>query len=147
MKKIVASTIVLLGLSASISAQTLNVTCGNVTCAFQSAQTGTMTYQNGETMTIMGKTFNISDITKMYVDQSEVTDNTVAIAYNGTEATVTVSGNIAQYVSPTVSGAHVTIDQSSDVSDDVCGEITYTLTGTSADGEFTLNGSYKPLSN
>ncbi len=124
-------------------AQTLNVVTGSVTYAFPAAQTGSMTYQDGETLTVMGKTFSVADITKMYVDNSSVSDNTVSVSYSSTTATVTVAGNVAQYVTPTVTGAHVSIVQSSEVSDDVCGEITYTLAGASTDGEFTMEGSYK----
>lgn len=79
----------------------------------------------------------------MYVDESEVTDNAVSVVYDGTSASVTVAGNVAKYVDATVTGAHVSIEQSSDVSDDTCGEITYTLSGSSTDGAFALSGSYK----
>ena len=124
-------------------AQTLNVVTGNITYAFPAAQTGNMTYQGGETLTVMGKTFSVADITRMYVDNSTVSDNTVSISYSSTTATMTVAGNVAQYVTPTVAGAHVSIVQSTEVSDDVCGEITYTLAGSSTDGEFSMEGSYK----
>ncbi len=124
-------------------AQTLNVVTGNITYAFPAAQTGNMTYQGSETLTVMGKTFSVADITRMYVDDSSVTDNTVSVSYSSATATVTVAGNVAQYVTPTVTGAHVSIVQSAEVSDDVCGEITYTLAGSSTDGEFTMEGSYK----
>ena len=129
--------------SFGAEAQTLNVVTDNTTYAFSAVQTGDMTYQDGETLTIQGKTFNISDIDKMYVSDDEVTDNMVSVSYSGTTATVTVAGNVAQYVSPTITNAHVSIAQSSDVSDDTCGEITYSLSGTSTDGEFTMEGSYK----
>ena len=66
-------------------------------------------------------------------------NNTVSITYNDSIATVVVSDNIAQYIIPTISGAHVSIVQSSDVST----EIIYTLSGTSNDGEFYMSGSYK----
>ncbi|MBR0170828.1 MAG: carbohydrate-binding domain-containing protein [Bacteroidales bacterium] len=66
-------------------------------------------------------------------------DNTVEVAYNGTSATVSVADNIAQYLTVTQEGAHVSIEQSSDVAS----EITYTLSGTSTDGEFYMSGSYK----
>ena len=66
-------------------------------------------------------------------------NNTVSITYNDTTATVVVDDNIAQYITPTISGAHVSIAQSSDVAT----EITYTLSGTSNDGEFYMSGSYK----
>ncbi len=124
-------------------AQTLKVVTGSVTYAFPAAQTGDMTFHNGESLTIMGKVFSISDITEMRVDDSEVEDNKVSVDYDGTTASVTIAGNVARYVMPTVSNAHVLLVQSADVSDDTCGEITYTLAGTSSDGEFELDGSYK----
>ena len=120
-------------------AQTLNVKVGSVTYQFPASQTGEMTYADGETVTIMGKTFALADINSMTVDETSVADGTIGVSYNGTSATVTVAGNVAQYVTPTVSGAHVSIAQS----DDLAEEITYTLSGTSSDGEFYMSGSYK----
>ncbi len=143
MKKILTSVIMVSSALLGAEAQTLNVTTGSVTYAFPADQMGNATYQSGETLTVMGKTFNVSDIDKMYVSSDEVDDNTVTVTYDGTSASVTVAGNIAQYVTPTVSNAHVTIAQNENVSDDTCGEITYTLSGTSTDGEFTMTGSYK----
>lgn len=123
-------------------AQTLNITTGSVTWQFPASQTGDMTYSEGTSLTVMGKTFSLADISTMKVDGSEVADNTVAVAFDGTTAKVTVAGNIAQYIAPTVNGAHVSIEQSKDVDDNV-GEITYTLSGSTTDGEFYLSGSYK----
>ena len=102
-----------------------------------------MTYTQGKQLTVMGKTLDLSDITRMYVDQSDVEDNTVVVSYSGSVAKVVVAGNVAQFVQPTVSGANVELTQSDAVGDDVCGEITYVLSGASTDGSFTLNGSYK----
>lgn len=129
----------MLVLTIAAVAQTLNVNVGNVTYQFPASQTGDMTYSEGTTLTIMGKTFNIEDISSMKVDDTEVKDNTVNVAYNGSSATVTVAGNVAQYLTVTQSGAHVSIEQSSDLAE----EITYTLSGTSTDGEFYMAGSYK----
>ena len=131
-----------LALTIAAEAQTLNVVTGNVTYQFPAAQAGDMTYSDGTTLTIMGKTFALSDISKMYVDATAVTDNQVTIAYSGTTATLTVAGNVAQYVTPTLSGAHVSIAQSNTAAVDG-DEITYTLSGTTTDGEFALAGSYK----
>ncbi len=138
MKRTLFSMIALM-LAIAAGAQTLNVKVGSVTYQFPAEQTGEMTYANGETMTIMGKTFTLADINSMTVDNSEVSDGTIGISYNGSTASVTVAGNVAQYVTPTVSGAHVSIAQS----DDLAEEITYTLSGTSNDGEFYMSGSYK----
>ena len=128
--------------SMSATAQTLNVEVGQVVYQIPAAQAGEMVYKNGETVTIIDKEYHLSEVGQMYVDQAEVADNSVSVVYSGTEAKVYVAGNIARYVTPTVSGAHVSIEQSADVDDSV-GEITYTLSGTSADGEFYMTGSYK----
>ncbi len=140
----IITTLLLSGtMAVSAGAQTLNVVVGQVTYAFPATQTGYMPYQNGNTLTVMGKSFSVDDITRMYVDYSDVTDNSVTVSYQGTEAAVVVAGNVARYVQPTLSGAHVSIVQSDEVSDTTCGEIVYTLSGTSADGAFVMEGSYK----
>ena len=126
-------------LTIAATAQTLNVKVGSVVYQFPASQAGDMTYSDGTTLTIMGKAFTLSDISSMTIDNTEVTDNSIGVAYDGSSALVTVAGNVAQYVTPTVSGAHVSIAQS----DDVAEEITYTLSGTSTDGEFYMSGSYK----
>ena len=126
-------------LTMAAVAQTLNVKVGSVTYQFPASQTGEMTYQDGTTLTIMGKTFTLADIDAMTVDDSEVVDGTIVVNYDGGSASVMVAGNIAQHVTPTVSGAHVSIAQGSDLAE----EITYTLSGTSSDGEFYMSGSYK----
>lgn len=124
-------------------AQTLNVVVGSVTYALPATQTGDMTFGGDSTLTVMGKTLNVADINRMYVNDDAVEDNTVAVTYDGTKATVIVAGNVARYVTPSVTDGHVSIVQSSDVGDDTCGEITYTLAGTSDDGGFVLEGEYK----
>ena len=121
MKQILFTIATLLtGMAAA--AQTLNVTTGGTTYQFPADQTGTMTFSGGTQMTIIGKTFDISQIGKMWTDDSSLKDNNVNIQYNGTEALVYVAGNIAQYVDVTISGAHVSIAH---------------------DGEFAMSGSYK----
>ena len=143
MKKIFTTLMMAGFIAFGAEAQTLHVVTDHITYAFPASQTGNMTYQDGESLTIMGKTFTVSDISRMYVDDSTVSDNTVSVSYNGTSATMTVAGNVAQYVTPTITNAHVSIVQSSVVSDETCGEISYSLAGSSTDGEFTLDGSYK----
>ena len=126
------------------NAQTLNVVVGQVTYAIPAAEAGNMTYDaEANTLTIMGRVFGIADITRMYVDDTAVTDNSVTVSYNAAQASVVVAGNVARYVLPEVSSAHVAIRQSDEVGDATCGEITYGLSGASSDGSFTLDGSYK----
>ncbi len=58
-----------------------------------------MTYQDGQTLSVMGKTFSVSDVTNMYVDNSDVTNNTVNVSYNGTSATkgLKADGNLTVF--------------------------------------------------
>ena len=141
MKKIFAL-ISALVLTIAATGQTLNVKVGNVIYQYPASQTGEMTYADGSKLTIMGKTFSLSDIDAMTVDNAEVTDNRVTVEYESSSAKVYVAGNVAKYVSPTINGAYVTIVQSntSAVDDD---EITYQLSGTTSNGSLSLSGSYK----
>lgn len=141
MKKIFAL-ISALVLTIVATGQTLNVKVGNVIYQYPASQTGEMTYTDGTKLTIMGKTFALNDVDAMTVNNDDVTNNCVTVEYGTTSAKVYVPGNVAQYVTPTINGAHVTIAQSntSAVDDD---EITYQLSGTTADGSLSLSGSYK----
>ena len=138
MKKI-CSIFAALMLAIAAGAQTLNVTVGSVTYKFPAAQAGEMNYADGTTLTILNKTFTLSEITSMTVDNSTVTDDAIDVAYDGTTANVTVAGNIAQYVTVEVAGAHVSVAQA----DELATEITYNLSGSSEDGGFYTSGAYK----
>ena len=65
--------------------------------------------------------------------------NTVTVVYNGSEASVTVDDDIASYITVN-SGTSSHVDITS-AAEDV--EIIYSLSGSSDDGEFCLNGKYK----
>ncbi|MBQ7209618.1 MAG: carbohydrate-binding domain-containing protein [Paludibacteraceae bacterium] len=69
--------------------------------------------------------------------------NVVIITYNGNSATVEIADNIKSYVTATINGGHVTVAQSSLVDETTCGEIEYQLYGSTTNGSFTLQGSYK----
>lgn len=126
-------------LSMALTAQTLNVEVGSVVYQVPAGQAGEMAFQDGQALTILDKEFVLSDISQMYIDNTAVTDDAVQVVYNGATARVFVAGNVARYVSVSVSGAHVGITQSSDLDR----EITYTLSGSTTDGEFFMDGSYK----
>ena len=145
MRQILISIAVMLA-SVAATAQTLNVsTDANVSVLdqYSASQVGEMTFSGGETLTILGKSYNLSEITKMFTDESTAPkDNNVNVVYSGTGALVYVAGNVAKYVSVKVSGAHVSIAQSN--TDAVDGdEITYALSGSTTDGSLTLSGEYK----
>ena len=142
MKKIYAILTAFL-LTMAAEAQTLNVKVGTVTYSFPAEQAGDMVYtESGSMLTICGKTFETDNIDEMTIDEGQLSDNSVSVNYDGASATVVVAGNIARYITVEQTGAHVSLTQDADV-DDTVGEITYTLSGTSSDGEFYMTGSYK----
>lgn len=124
--------------------QTLNVRLGEVIYQYATDQVGRMDLSsNGTVATILNKVFNLAEVDEMYVDDTPVTDNMVYVDYDGNTAQVRVAGNIAQYINVNANGAHVGIWQSSDFPGDELGEITYVLSGTSTNGSFYMDGSYK----
>lgn len=139
MRKLYSILLALCLMTISVSAQTLNVVVDNVTYAVPASQAGDMVYTSGTTLTILNKTFTLSDIDSIYVDDSDVTDDAVNVTYSGTTAQVVVAGNIMQYLTVNVSGANVSIMQDSSLAE----EINYTLTGTSTNGSFYMDGDYK----
>ena len=119
--------------------QTMWVVTGDVSWAFTTEQLEAMPFVNGTSFTVQGKTFNVSDVDNIYVDNTPVADNTVDVAYNGNTAKVIVAGNIAKNMTATVNGAHVVALQDADVAD----EITYTLAGNTTNGSFYQDGELK----
>ena len=67
--------IVTLMLTIAAMGQSLSVRTGGVTYLFPAEKAGDMIFANGNEVTIMGKTFVLSAIETMTVDQSTVKDN------------------------------------------------------------------------
>ncbi len=138
-------------LTIAAEAQTLKITTGSNSYSFSASEmteSSPATFSDGTTLTVNGTSIAISDITSATVESSSSSSetggdaNTVSIVYSGSSATVTIASNLTNYVTASVSGAHVTITQSN--TDAVDGdEITYVLSGSSTDGSLTLDGSYK----
>ena len=125
--------------ATTATAQTLNVTQGSVTYSYRQDAVGTMTYTDGNSLTIGGRNYALSQVDRMTVDPAgSVTDHTVSIVYGGATAAVTVAGNLAAALTVDVSGADVTIHNT-----DTTQAVTYTLSGTSADGQLLLYGEKK----
>lgn len=124
------------------NAQNINFTKGSVTYSFPAETAGEMTFAD-ETVTVAGRQFVLPEWSQININDASVDENTVVIEYNGSSASVTIAGNIAQYIEAEVNGAHVNITQSDMVSESTCGEISYSLKGESADGSLTLSGTYK----
>ena len=138
MKKIILSLLAFVAW-LSVSAQTMNVVVGNVTYQIPAAKAGEMIYSDATTLTVLDKTFTISDITNIYIDGSTVTENTVSVEWQGTSAKAVVPYNVMSLVDLDIDGADVEIEQG----DAVAEEITYTLSGNSTAGSLYMDGSYK----
>lgn len=142
-KKILAlSVMAVFAIPVQVMAQSLNVSVGQVSYNFPASSMGEALCNGGSVVSIMGVDLPVADITGMKVVDTVVDDNTVEVNYDGASASVVIAGNIARYVSATISGAHVSIVQSDDTGDE-SGEITYSLSGSSTDGSFYMEGSYK----
>lgn len=125
--------------SLGTAAQTLNVVVGEVTYKIPASQAGSMDYADGSRLTILGKTFQLKEVTRMYVDHSDVADNSVSVTYNGSAAAVTVAGNCMSHLNVTANGSAVSIVQDETVDT----EISYSLSGASDNGSFYMDGHYK----
>lgn len=128
------------GISTISSQQAFNVVKKGITYNFE-ATADSMLLDDKGNIAIQGAEFAIKDIAKMYVGEIDTDSRTVTIDFDGDTAYVYVAGDIAPYISGSVSGAHVIIDQIDNVSS--IGEVTYILSGTSGNGSFTQNGNYK----
>ena len=138
MKKTILLTLACV-VSLALKAQTLNVNIGDVTYAIPASQAGEMLYENGTTLTIGNKTYSLNEITNITVDEQAVEANTIDVNYSDAGAKVRISGDVAAYITARVNGAHVTIDASPNLAQ----EITYNLGGSSQNGSFYMAGSYK----
>ena len=123
----------------AVEAQTLNIYQGSVCVGVSAADAADMTYDNGTTLTVAGRTYTIADIDSIVVNSRPVTEGQVEVSYSNGGARVFMAGDVAPYLTASVSGAHVSITAATGLTQ----EVNYVLNGTSSDGSFTQTGSYK----
>ncbi len=141
MRKVFLTTsMAMLGLS--IFAQSINFSNGHVTYNFPAESVGIMLFDSNK-VTVADRVFDLSEWSAISVDDTSIADNTVEIGYSDDGAHAKIAGNIAKYIEVSINGSHVELTQSDDVSASTCGEITYVLRGETADGSFSMTGSYK----
>ena len=130
----------LLCLASQAVAQTLKIHSGAITTAVAASEAGEMLYSaDGTALTIMGRTYSVSEIDSITVDRSTVAPSTVAVNYQGASARVLVAADVAPQLSISVSGADVVVYADAALAT----EVTYALSGASADGSFFMEGEYK----
>jgi len=127
------------GMSFAANAQqTMWVHTGQVHWVYKTDTVGDMPYQSANLLTVLEKGYTLTNIDSITVKSEDFADNNVLVNYNGTTADVYVSGNIANLMTVSVTGANVAITQGN-----VTNEVTYTLQGETSSGYFKQTGSYK----
>ena len=91
MKRFSVLLVSLIAVLTMAKAQTMNVKMGEVTYVFSADQAGDMVYNDGTSVTILGRTFTLDEGVSMEVTDDVVDDNTISVNYNGTSAQVTVA--------------------------------------------------------
>lgn len=133
-------TIALAGTTLTAAAQTLRIEQGSVTTAFDASTMGEAVFTSGNTtFTIGGKTYDIANVDRMTINATPVAAATVGVVYNGNSAQVELSGDLAPYLTVVVEGANVNITADPLLQE----EVTYSLSGSSDSGSFTMEGDYK----
>ena len=74
------------------------------------------------------------------VSYTSDTTSYVKVTFNGSSAAIVVSNDIKDYITASVNGGDVTVTSTASAA---VNEITYGLYGTTTDGSFTFNGTYK----
>lgn len=125
----------------TLPAQTLKVHQGQVCTAFPAASIGDMTYSaSGTVLTIMGHDYTLAEVDSITVDNSAYTAASVDVNYaTDGKAHVTLSQDVAALLQTSATAADVSIV----AADALDTEVNYTLSGTSTDGSFYMDGSYK----
>ena len=132
--------IAMVGTALTSAAQTLRVAQGNVTTVFDATTLGESPFTaGGKTLTLGGKAYDVSTIDRMTVTNDAVAVASVGVIYNGATAQVELSGDLAPYLTVSVEGANVCITADAALQE----EVTYTLSGASSSGSFTMEGDYK----
>lgn len=132
--------IAMVGTALTSAAQTLRVEQGNISTLFDATTLGEAPFSaGGKTLTLGGKAYDVSTIDRMTVTDDPVAVRSVGVIYNGATAQVALSGDLAPYLTVSVEGANVSITADAALQE----EVTYTLSGTSASGSFTMEGDYK----
>ena len=132
--------IAMVGTALTSTAQTLRVAQGNVTTVFDAATLGESPFSaGGATLTLGGKAYDVNTIDRMTVTNEAVAVASVGVIYNGATAQVELSGDLAPYLTVSVEGANVSITADAALQE----EVTYTLSGASTSGSFTMEGDYK----
>ena len=137
MKRTLISLVALCLATISMNGQNAYVCHGYGYDTYTIADIGDMTFSADQTtVNIAGETYEVADIDS--ITFSEPQFPMITIEYNGTTATVNIPAGITGVTCSSGTSSHVVITSTNTTT-----EYMYSLSGTSSDGSFTLNGSYK----
>lgn len=130
----------LAGTTLTAAAQTLRIEQGSVTTAFDAETLGESPFSaRGSTITLGGKIYEVSTIDRITINNTPVAAATVGVTFSENSAQVELSGDLAPYLTVSVEGANVSIFADASLQE----EVTYTLSGASSSGSFTMEGDFK----
>lgn len=127
---LLASLVLSLGLMAQ---ESMRIWQGGESTKVTLASAQSITYgSNGSTVTIAGTTYQTSAIDSITIVPQ------IVVTYSATSATVSIPASVKSDVTATVDGAYVTLTNAN-----VANEVEVILSGSSTNGGFTYEGSYK----
>ncbi len=125
---------------APLSAQVMKIHCGQVTTLVPASEVAEYSIDAGVPALVAGELkFPFSDIDSVTFSRNAWTPLNVAVKYAGETATVELGYDVAANAKVSISGADVSILQDSLFFE----EVSYTLSGQSANGSFYNDGEYK----
>lgn len=123
-------------------AQTMKVRQGQLVTAIPAATASDMQFsEGGQTLSIMDCTFATATIDEITVDRTETTPRTLSVSYNPESGAtqVTVTADVRPHLTIQINDAHVSVMAEPTYLE----EISYELSGSSANGSFWMDGEYK----
>lgn len=122
------------------AAQSLRIYEGNVVYTAGADDALSCVYTDGSTLTVAGRSFEISLIDSLTVVSATVAGDSVYITYSESGAVVEIPSYLWDVVEPEIDGADVTLTSTATEDYD---EVIYLLSGSSSQGSFTQVGDYK----
>lgn len=136
-----AAALVLTGaaLPENATAQRLRIHCGPTTFVTSAEKAGQMSISANGMLQLGETTIATTQIDSITVDREAYNPLAIAVSYSEAGARLTVPCHLKDKLTITVDAGKVGFLQATDLQE----EVTYTLSGTSANGSFAMDGEYK----
>lgn len=126
-------------LSEPATAQRLRIHCGPTTFVTSAEKAGQMSIAANGMLQLGETSIATAQIDSITVDRETYNPLAIAVSYSDAGARLTVPCHLKDKLTITVDAAKVGFVQAADLQE----EVTYTLSGTSANGSFAMDGEYK----